>query len=127
MDTEEIISGLRAFCQSRGISTNGILVIIIHRLHFPPSTNFCSLIVDFEHEQLLPYTQLDSTIRFKETWRTVFKVLYKDNLEFVAEPDPQPILDSPDVFCCASLVPKKGQWTSCDEVFVMKNDLRLRV
>ena len=116
MDNTEVISGLRIFCHSHGISTNGILVITIQRDF---QTEFCSFIVDFNGEKLL--TNYPSELKnYREIKKRGFNVCFKEDCTFTPGQTSTPVSlkDSFGVFCCSAIVPYKPRRTDFEQVYI---------
>jgi len=110
-----VIQALSAFCTVHGISTNGILVITFHEGH---TTNFSSLIADFERKELLPVFPVAPDASYKElelklSGATLY-VVFAENQErpptAAADRDSSvPTVCNAPPFCCSDIRAYKPQ------------------
>ncbi|EFA82475.1 hypothetical protein PPL_04900 [Heterostelium album PN500] len=116
MDNSEIIKNLRNFCSSKGISTNGVLVITIQNNW---TTSFSSLIVDFNSNELLPNYPAELLTNYNEKRLGDLLICYKSDLPRPVYSD-TPVVSTPEnlPFCCPDkLIPYKPIRTEKDIAF----------
>lgn len=113
--TKEIIRRIHAYCAQAGIATSKVLAITIQRNR---TTEFSSLIVDFEAELLLPIYPVEKLSDYKEKACGEFLVCYRDDLTLLNLNVP-PLLEdsSKGPYCCDGIYPYKGIRTASDELF----------
>src|SRR5689334_9738866 len=114
---KSIINRLRTFCQSNNISTSRVLVITIQKNR---TSNFTTLIVDFDNDSLLPNYPAELLTSYNEKKFGDFLVCYRDDMErlfsdTVDTESSYPEENSP--FCCTKLVPDRGRKLSADSIF----------
>jgi len=111
---KKIIEELAKFCEKLNISTEGVLVINIQRNR---TTQFSTLIVDFEKRETLPvYPQ---ALQYEEKTIKDFLICYSQNLKrpVVSASAVPTVCESPP-FCCSDIVPyKPAELRANEDVF----------
>eukprot|EP00240_Pyramimonas_obovata_P012633 CAMPEP_0118921566 /NCGR_PEP_ID=MMETSP1169-20130426/794_1 /TAXON_ID=36882 /ORGANISM="Pyramimonas obovata, Strain CCMP722" /LENGTH=233 /DNA_ID=CAMNT_0006862311 /DNA_START=122 /DNA_END=823 /DNA_ORIENTATION=+ len=119
-ESDLIVRKLRAFCRSHSIPTEGALVVTVHRNR---TTEFASVIVRWDNEQLLPLYPLATDLQqYSELKVGDFFVVYKAKLDLTtldAALGRQPADDSNSLapFCCNNVRPYKARQLDREQLF----------
>jgi len=117
----DIINQMKMFCVKNNIKTSQILAITIQSNR---STDFASLIIDFENDLLLPNYPMEMLTANKEmTIAGNFLICYKEDLKRVdmsnerANNKNAPQVEGSSPFCCANLPLYRGESIHAESVF----------
>lgn len=115
-DNNSIIARLQAFCKQHHIDTNNVLAITIQKNR---TTEYTSLIVNFENGSLLTHYPVDALVKYKEIQIGDFLVCYQDNLPIVEfSKSGQTFIETNSYpFCCKNIFPYKPRHLDKEQVF----------
>lgn len=113
----KILANTRAFCESRGIGTDGVFALTVQRNR---TSEFASIVIRWgDAGVLLPGLSSEAAREYREMRVGDFLVSYVDGLPptAAAAQAPGAPLASDRPFCCASVAPYKHRRVSGEQMF----------